>query len=134
MPPSDDLLHTGRVAHLATADRGGRPHVVPVCFAYLDGTVYTPLDLKPKRSSDPRHLRRVRNVLANRRAALVVDRYDEDWSRLAYVLVEGEAALVVDADEEQRAIAALRSKYAQYRDMPIVGMLRLRVEHVVAWP
>jgi PPOX class probable F420-dependent enzyme len=134
MPPSDDLLQRGRVAHLATADRNGRPHVIPVCFVYGDGVIYTPLDLKPKRSTDPRHLRRVRNILVNRRAALVVDRYDEDWTRLAYVLVEGEAELVVDADEERRAGDRLRAKYAQYRDVPIVGIVRLRVEHVVAWP
>jgi PPOX class probable F420-dependent enzyme len=134
MPRSDDLLERGRVAHLATADQDGRPHVIPVCFVYIDGAIYTPLDLKPKRSSDPRHLRRVRNVLANHRAALVVDRYDEDWSRLAYVFVEGEAALVVDAAEEERASAALKAKYEQYRDVPIVGVLRLRVEHTVAWP
>src|ERR671935_1605640 len=119
MPPSDDLLQRGRVAHLATADRNGRPHVIPVCFVYGDGVIYTPLDLKPKRSSDPRHLRRVRNVLANRRAALVVDRYDEDWSRLAYVLVEGEAALVSDGSEQRRAVEALVVKYPQYRDVPI---------------
>jgi PPOX class probable F420-dependent enzyme len=134
MPPSDDLLRTGRVAHLATADRAARPHVVPVCFAYLDGAIYTPLDLKPKRSSDPRRLRRVRNILANRRAALVVDRYDEDWSRLAYILVEGEATLVDDATEERRAAEALRDKYEQYREVPIVAVLRLRVEHTVSWP
>lgn len=134
MPRSDDLLQSGRVAHLATADRAGRPHVVPVCFVYLDGTLYTPLDLKPKRSTDPKRLRRVRNILETRRAAVLVDRYDEDWSRLAYVLVEGEAALVNDAAEERRAVAALTEKYAQYRDVPIVGVLRVRAERLVSWP
>ena len=134
MPPSDELLQRGRVAHLATADREGRPHVIPVCFAFVDGVVYTPLDLKPKRSNDPRHLRRVRNVLANRRAALVIDHYEEDWSRLSYVLVEGEAELIVDPLEEERAAAALRAKYEQYRDVPIVGMLKLSVDRTVSWP
>jgi len=134
MSPSDDLLQQARVAHLATADPTGRPHVVPVCFAYVDRTIYTPLDLKPKRTSDPRRLRRVRNVLANGRAALVVDHYDEDWSRLSYVFVEGAAALVADAEEERRAVEALKAKYEQYRTMPIVGMLRVRAERIVSWP
>jgi len=131
---SDDLLDAGRVGHLATAGADGRPHVVPVCFVHLAGSVYTPLDRKPKRSVDPRRLRRVRNLLANPRATLVVDRYDEDWSRLAYVLVEGEAALVDDEEERRRAVAALTAKYPQYTTVPIVGLIRLRIERVVRWP
>src|SRR3989442_7241211 len=134
MSPSDDLLQQARVAHLATADPAGRPHVMPVCFVHVDGFIYTPLDLKPKRTSDPRRLRRVRNIVANGRAALVVDRYDEDWSRLAYVFVEGEATLVADAEEERRAVDALKAKHGQYPTVPIVGVLRLRAERIVSWP
>ncbi|MGH2498521.1 MAG: pyridoxamine 5'-phosphate oxidase family protein, partial [Candidatus Limnocylindria bacterium] len=55
-----DLLERARVAHLATADRGGRPHVVPIVFVWSDPVLYTPLDRKPKRARDPRALRRAR--------------------------------------------------------------------------
>lgn len=134
MQDRDDLLLTARVAHLATAGRDGRPHVVPVCFAYVGDAVYTPIDLKPKRSSDPRALRRVRNVEENARASVLVDRYDEDWTKLAYVLIEGAAGLVADRDEAQRAERALREKYAQYADVPIVAVLRVRAERIVRWP
>ena len=132
--PAADLLDDGRIAHLATAAPDGRPHVVPVVFVRLGDAIYTPLDRKPKRSRDVRALRRVRNLVANPRAAILVDRYDEDWSRLAYVLVEGEAALVSDGSEQRRAVEALVVKYPQYRDVPIDAIVRVRAERVVRWP
>ncbi len=136
MPLADDLLATARVAHLATAAPDGRPHVVPICFAWRDGILYTPLDLKPKRSRDPRRLRRVRNLLANPRASVVVDRWDEDWSRLAYVLLEGEATLLEAGAERRAAEEALVAKYPQYRGQALAGrpIIRVRADHVVTWP
>jgi coenzyme F420-0:L-glutamate ligase/coenzyme F420-1:gamma-L-glutamate ligase len=136
MPDRDDLLASARVAHLATAGRGGRPHVVPVCFVWLTGALYTPLDLKPKRSADPRRLRRVRNLMENPRATVVVDRWDEDWSRLAYVLVEGQAALLDAGRERDDAEAALVAKYPQYRTLPLEGrpIIRIAGERVIRWP
>ena len=91
---SDDQVRfteSQRVAHLATADANGRPHVVPVCFAYLNRRIYIAIDEKPKRSL---RLKRLRNIEENPRVALVLDRYDEDWSRLAWVLVQGTAAVL----------------------------------------
>ena len=136
MPDRDDLLASARVAHLATAGRDGRPHVVPICFVWRDGALYTPLDLKPKRRADPRRLRRVRNLLENPRASVVVDRWDEDWSRLAYVLVEGPAALLEEGAERDAAEAALFTKYPQYRALPLAGrpIVRVRAERVIFWP
>jgi PPOX class probable F420-dependent enzyme len=121
-----------RVGHLATVDEHGQPHLVPVCFAVVAGWVYTPIDEKPKRGTD---LRRVRNLLANPRVCLSVDRYDEDWSRLAWVQVRGRAALVEDADERAGAIAALRQKYPQYGSMRLEDRLLIRIEpeRVVQW-
>jgi len=95
-----------RVAHLATADAGGRPHVVPVCFVYMDGGFYTPIDEKPKRS---KRLKRLRNIEENPQAALLFDEYDEEWSRLGYVLVRGTASMVEGDPEHERAVAALGS-------------------------
>ena len=118
-PQQEGFLVRQRVARLATADEGGRPHVVPVCFVYLEGRLYSPLDEKPK-SVDPLSLKRVRNILANPHVSLVVDRYSEDWSELAYLLVRGRAGLVQPADPgHPDAVDALREKYPQYREMAI---------------
>src|SRR5579883_3174839 len=84
------LLRRSRVGHLATADARGRPHVVPVCFAFDGRRIVTALDEKPKRVG-PRRLRRVRNIRVNPHVAFIVDRYDEDWRRLRFVLVLGVA-------------------------------------------
>jgi PPOX class probable F420-dependent enzyme len=108
-----------RVARLATADENGSPHLVPVCYAF-DGTrFYTPLDEKPKRVAGTQ-LRRVRNIEARHEASLLIDQYDDDWSRLGYVLVHGRADLLQPEDEAHRhAVALLRERYAQYRTMAL---------------
>jgi PPOX class probable F420-dependent enzyme len=119
---------------LATVDAEGRPHVVPVCFAYVEGRLYTPIDEKPKRG-DPRSLTRVRNLLRNPAVCLVVDRYDEDWTRLSWIQVRGRAALTEQAAERTTALAALRAKYAQYRSMDLESrpLIAIQPERVVAW-
>ena len=81
-----------RVARLATADANGVPHAVPVCYALLGDNLYVTIDKKPKRS-DGRALRRLRNIVENPHVAVVVDRYDEDWSRLAWVMLRGRAEI-----------------------------------------
>lgn len=133
--PVSDELREARVAHLATTSRDGRPHVVPIVFVWTDDVLYTPLDLKPKRSADPKRLRRVRNILENPRVAVVVDRYDEDWSRLAFALLEGEATLLASGAEYVRAAAALVAKYRQYRELPLEGRLivRIVVQRTTRW-
>jgi PPOX class probable F420-dependent enzyme len=102
-----------RVGHLATSD-GLTPAVVPVCFVLLGETLYHAIDGKPK-SARPDQLRRVKNLQANPRAALLVDHYVEDWRLLWYVLLRGKARLLYRGPEQQRAIIALRKKYPQYR-------------------
>lgn len=133
-PEQTAFLERERVARLATVDKRGQPHVLPICFALVDGVIYTPVDEKPKRG-DPAALRRIRNILANPRVCLVVDHYEEDWSRLAWLQVRGTAALVSDAAEHARAIAALRARYPQYRTMDLESrpMIRLMPARVVAW-
>jgi PPOX class probable F420-dependent enzyme len=131
-PPKDDLLATARLAHLATASRDGRPHVVPVCFAWLPPIVYSAIDGKPKRTV---LLRRVRNIAETGRASLVVDRWSEDWKNLAYVLVEGPAEVLEDGRERDEALILLTAKYPQYDDLPLEGnlVIKLTAEHTVAW-
>ncbi|MGH9203286.1 MAG: TIGR03668 family PPOX class F420-dependent oxidoreductase [Vicinamibacterales bacterium] len=126
------FIERQRVAHLATADTTGRPHVVPVCFALLDGRIYIAIDEKPKRSL---RLKRLRNIEGNPQVALIFDRYDEDWSRLGWVMVHGAAAIVDGRGEHERAVAELHEKYAQYRSMALEGrpMISVTVERVSSW-
>ena len=133
-PEQIAFLERQRVARLATVDEQGRPHALPVCFAVLDGALYTPIDEKPKRG-DPRALRRVRNILARPEVCLVADHYDEDWTRLAWLQVRGKAALVDDPDERARALAALRARYQQYRPMDLESrpLIKIAPERIVAW-
>lgn len=108
---------------------------MPIVFAWQGRVLYTPLDLKPKRSADPKRLRRVRNILDNPRVAVVIDRYDEDWSRLAFSLLEGRATLVESGAERDAAAEALAAKYPQYGELPLAGrpIVRIEVERVTTW-
>jgi PPOX class probable F420-dependent enzyme len=129
------FLEGQRSGRLATVDPQGQPHAVPICYALLDGIVYTPIDEKPK-TGDPRSLRRIRNILANPKVCLVVDHYeDDDWLRLAWLQVRGTASLVEDADERARALAALRARYRQYRAMALeeLPLLRITPTRLVGW-
>ena len=89
------FLATQRVAHLATADRGAVPHVVPVCFAISGDSLYIAIDEKPKRRPAAR-LKRLKNISENPAVALVADRYDEDWQRLGWVMLHGRAEILTD--------------------------------------
>jgi len=111
------LLDHSRVAHLATAGRDGRPHVVPLCYARDGEAIYFIVDEKPKQAG--KRLKRMRNIAENPAVALVVDRYDEDWGRLEYLLVQGMAAIVEDVAEYARALGLLRARYPQYAAMPL---------------
>jgi coenzyme F420-0:L-glutamate ligase/coenzyme F420-1:gamma-L-glutamate ligase len=124
-----------RVARLATADASGEPHIVPVCFAYTPGVIFIALDEKPKDVA-PTRLKRVRNILENPRVALIADRYAEDWSLLAFVMVRGQAELVdPDTDEHSAAVWLLRGKYHQYEQMSIEAnpIIAIRPEKVASW-
>tara|TARA_Y100001001_G_scaffold160778_1_gene184048 strand:+ start:816 stop:1250 length:435 start_codon:yes stop_codon:yes gene_type:complete len=114
----DRFLRSARAGHLATADANGQPHVIPVCYVFDGQTIYSVLDAKPK-TTPLRQLRRVRNILANPHVSLVVDHYEEDWTRLQYVMVTGDAELLESGEEWNRAIAMLREKYPQYQSMDL---------------
>jgi PPOX class probable F420-dependent enzyme len=126
------FIESLRVAHLATADSRGTPHVVPVCFALVGGDFWIPVDEKPKKTI---RLKRLRNIEENAQVSLVFDRYSEDWSRLGYLLVTGKAAVVVAGDEHQRVIDALRRRYQQYEAMALEGrpLISVRPVRAVAW-
>jgi len=131
------FLEQQRLGHLATAGLDGAPHVVPVCYALDDAALYVVADAKPKRRP-ARALRRLVNLRENPRAALVVDVWDEDWTRLAWVLVRGPAHEVRDAGLHADALARLRARYPQYRAMalddPVAHpVVRLEAARVTSW-
>ena len=122
----------GRVARLATADAAGRPHLVPIVFALADETIYSAVDAKPKRKTA---LRRLSNVAANPRVAVLVDHYDDDWGALWWVRADGAGRVLGAGEPEARdAVARLAARYAQYRERPPGGpVLAIDVERWSGW-
>jgi PPOX class probable F420-dependent enzyme len=104
-----------RVARLATVGEDGRPHVVPICFVLDGDTLYSAVDEKPKRT---RALRRLRNIEQNPWVEIVIDHYEEDWTKLWWVRLRGRARIV---DRDERALELLAAKYPQYRETPPRG-------------
>jgi PPOX class probable F420-dependent enzyme len=127
------FLASCRVGHLATADARAAPHLVPVCFVVSEGALYITIDQKPK--GDVRALKRLKNIIENPVAAFLADRWDEDWTRLGWVMLRGPAEILADGAEHDRAQALLRSRYPQYRtmaldDFPVIAM---RIARVTSW-
>ena len=129
------FLSSIQVAHLATADANGAPHVVPVCFVVDRVTAYVTIDAKPKRAGGP-PLKRVRNILENPAVALVADYYDDcDWSRLGWVMLRGQAEILDQGGEHDSAQEMLRRRYPQLRTMAIeqLPVIVIRIDRVTSW-
>ncbi len=122
-----------RVAHLATVDRHGAPYVVAVCFALDGASLYIAIDRKPK--GDPRRLKRLRNIAENPAACVTVDRWDEDWRRLAWVMLRGRAEIIETGAEHARAQALVRARYAQLAAMDLAELpvIALRIAQAASW-
>jgi len=121
------LPEDARVARLATVDPQGRPHVVPVCFVLDGGTLYTAVDEKPKRT---RKLQRLRNIEANPQVEVLIDHYEDDWSKLWWVRLRGTARIV----EDPRAVDLLVAKYPQYAERRPEGpVIAIDVEERSEW-
>ena len=120
-----------RVARLATADAEGRPHIVPISFA-LDGeTMFFAVDAKPKRTTD---LKRLRNIAANPAVAVLFDHYEDDWSRLWWVRIDGAARIVDDELAAARAIDLLAGRYEQYlQERPGGPVVAISIERMSGW-
>lgn len=126
-----ELVAAARVARLATLTPGGRLHLVPVCFALEGDTLYSAVDEKPKRS---RRLQRLANVRTHPEVAVLVDHYDEDWSRLWWVRLRGAGRIVEDGPELEAALLLLVEKYEQYRVQPPGGpVLAIAIEEWRGW-
>ena len=129
LPPAiaEERLAAARIGRLATVTPAGRPHVVPVCFALADRRIFTAVDAKPKLTSS---LARLENVRATGRASLLVDHYEEDWSELWWVRVDGVAEVI----GSERAIDVLAEKYAQYREVRPAGpVIAIEPERWRSW-
>ena len=129
------FLDSRRVAHLATADAAGVPHVLPVCFAVDGANAYITIDNKPKRP-DARALKRLRNIAENPSVALVADHYDDDdWTRLGWVMLRGRAEVLEAGAEHDAAQCLLRRRYAQYEAMALedLPVIAVRIERVTGW-
>jgi PPOX class probable F420-dependent enzyme len=126
------LLETERVAHLGLLDEAGAPRVQPVTFARVGAALWSAVDDKPKRRPGEQ-LARVRRLRERPRAALTVDRYDDDWTRLAWIQTLGDVA-VLDAAGHDDVLAALAARYPAYRERPPRGpLLCLRPRRVLCW-
>ena len=132
--PERRFLAHQRIARLATADRRAVPHVVPVCFAIVGSSLYVAIDEKPKRGPVT-GLKRLRNIAENPTVAVVVDRYEEDWARLGWVMLRGHAEILHDGQEHRDAQALLRSRYPQLRAMQIATypVIAVRIERTTSW-
>ena len=129
------FIRQARVGHLATVDEQGQPLNLPFCFAFDGESLYSPIDEKPKTAA-PRELKRIRNIRANPRVSVVVHRYDdEDWSRLAHIIIQGKASLLTDGETHRKAVRLLRRKYPQYRTMALDErpMIQIRVKRYIRW-
>jgi PPOX class probable F420-dependent enzyme len=131
-------LEAWPVGRLALIDASGAPRQVPVVFARAEGALWSPVDGKPKRDGEPARLRR---VAAEPRVSLLLDAYDDDWTRLWWIEVQGRAAVVrgpsEDAPPIAAAAAALRGKYPQYAATPLFAaaptLIRIDIERIHSW-
>ena len=128
------FLNNRKVAHLATADRDAVPHVVPVCFAIFNSTLYVTIDAKPKRNLGT-PLKRLKNIAQNPTVAVIVDRYEEDWGQLGWVMLRGHAEILIDGEEHVQAQALLRSRYPQLKGMQIAQLpvIAVRIASATSW-
>ncbi len=144
--PEWSFVASARQATLATVAPDGRPRLVPICFTLGDQRdavgrpiIYTPLDEKPKQTADPLKLARVQDLLVLPEATLLVHRWDEDWSRLAWVRAYGTAELLEpqprEREEHAAAVAALKRKYPQYADQDVDRrpIIRISLTRAVSW-
>jgi PPOX class probable F420-dependent enzyme len=119
------------VARLATVGPDGRPHIVPITFAPTEDALYFAVDQKPKKSAD---LQRLRNIEANPAVSVLFDHYEDDWSRLWWVRIDGSARIVRDGDELETAISLLSRRYAQYRSVRPPGpAVAIHIERMMGW-
>jgi PPOX class probable F420-dependent enzyme len=122
---------SGRVAHIATVDDEGRPHLVPIVFALDGDTIFFAVDQKPKRSTN---LKRLRNIATNPMVTVLVDHYEDDWNALWWIRADGSARVLRHGSDSDHAMELLAQRYAQYRTEPPPGpVVAIAVERWSGW-
>jgi PPOX class probable F420-dependent enzyme len=119
------------VARLATVGADGRPHIVPICFALDEQTLYFAVDSKPKQTTN---LKRLRNIAANPAISVLVDHYEADWDKLWWVRLDGVARVVTDDGEVKKALRLLAARYSQYRATTPAGpVVAVAIAGMTGW-
>jgi PPOX class probable F420-dependent enzyme len=119
------------VARLATVSAVGAPHLVPITFAIEKDTLYFAVDAKPKRTTE---LQRLKNIAANPRVCVLVDHYEDDWTKLWWVRVDGTARILGDGSEAEHAVDLLVGRYAQYRQArPNGPVVAIAIDRISGW-
>lgn len=130
------ILESARVARMATVDPGGMPHIVPVCFVYASGVIFTPIDKKPK-ASDANSLKRIKNINSNPNVSFMIDKYYEDWQRLFFLKISGSASIIERGDEYDNSLMRLCERYPQYIDMDLLNLglpvIKITPHKIVSW-
>ena len=119
------------VARLATVSKEGRPHIVTIVFVIDEETLYFAVDAKPKKTTD---LQRLKNIAANPSVTVLADHYEDDWTKLWWVRVDGTARAITDSAEAERAIDLLAEKYEQHkRERPTGPVVAIHLDRVTGW-
>lgn len=136
-PTIERFIERARIARLATVDTKSKPHLVPVVFVFDSNRFFIPID-KKRKTIKPEKLKRVTNINENPNVALLIDEYDEDWTKLAFVMIQGKASIVDEVQEENTqlddAYKKLKIKYPQYQTIGL-GEMCIIIEpgKVIAW-
>ena len=136
-PDIEEFIQRVRVARLATIDSEFKPHLVPVVFVFDGNHFFIPVDEKRKKTK-PEKLRRIKNIQGNPNVALLIDEYSEDWSRLAFVMIQGTASVVKSRPQAdiqlKQAVKELTTKYTQYQKIGTGEMcIIIKPEKVASW-
>jgi PPOX class probable F420-dependent enzyme len=131
-----EFIGAARVGRLGTVGADGQPLVVPICYAFDGAALFSAIDAKPKRAGG-RRLRRVRNIAENPRVSVAIDHYEEDWSRLRYVIIQGSAEILDSGPDYGRGVAMLLAKYPQYEALPLDPerglMIKVTPRSILSW-
>ena len=135
-PAVVDIIERARIARLATIDSEFKPHLVPVVFVFDGSHFFIPIDEKRK-TAKPEKLKRIRNIQDNPNVALLIDEYSEDWTKLAFVMIQGKASVASNREGNirvRRAYNKLMTKYVQYQKVGVGEMcIKITPKKVASW-
>ncbi|MDQ3967164.1 MAG: TIGR03668 family PPOX class F420-dependent oxidoreductase [Thermoproteota archaeon] len=135
-PAFEEFIQRARVARLATVDSEFKPHIVPVVFVFDGNNFFIPVDEKRK-AAKPGKLKRIRNIQDNPNVALLIDEYSEDWTKLAFIMIEGKASVATKEEQNiqvREAYKKLMAKYIQYQKVGVGEMcIIITPKKVASW-